>query len=186
VTEFERTNRGTRWSTVLAVIALVSIGVPLVRMLYRKMERVVKEKEEEKEIEEIEDPQKIQALYDFQGQTQDDLQFRKGDYIQILEKPYRNWWIGEVLTGPNKGMRGLLPANYLQTRQTVQIEEIENEESSGASSPQQESTTTSHSRQNNQTRRTDRRYPPSTQNSRFGREIGTRNNHICGDGQEVF
>ncbi len=49
------------------------------------------------------------ALYDYQGQTPDELSFREGETITVLKKDPGGWWEGEV-----NGRRGWLPANYVQ------------------------------------------------------------------------
>jgi myosin-1 len=49
------------------------------------------------------------ALYDYQGQTADELSFREGDMITVLKKDPGGWWEGEL-----QGRRGWLPANYVQ------------------------------------------------------------------------
>ncbi|KAF7551425.1 hypothetical protein G7Z17_g5005 [Cylindrodendrum hubeiense] len=51
----------------------------------------------------------VEALYDFQGQGEDDLSFRAGDRIRIIHKTDtdQDWWRGEV-----GGYQGSFPANY--------------------------------------------------------------------------
>lgn len=49
------------------------------------------------------------ALYDFVGQEEGDLSFKKGDRIEILQKPPgEEWWVGKL--GLNEG---ILPKNYV-------------------------------------------------------------------------
>lgn len=49
------------------------------------------------------------ALYDFTGQEEGDLSFKKGDRIEVLKKPPgEEWWVGKI------GLRqGILPKNYV-------------------------------------------------------------------------
>ncbi|KAL5019052.1 hypothetical protein ScPMuIL_004774 [Solemya velum] len=47
------------------------------------------------------------ALYDFDPQTSEEVGFRKGDSITVLEEVDQNWWKGEV-----NGNTGLFPAAY--------------------------------------------------------------------------
>ena len=51
------------------------------------------------------------ALYDFQGQSEDDLVFYEGDKIRVIEKTgsSNDWWQGEL-----RGMKGYFPANYVE------------------------------------------------------------------------
>ncbi|EMF13346.1 uncharacterized protein SEPMUDRAFT_148680 [Sphaerulina musiva SO2202] len=53
----------------------------------------------------------VTALYDFEGQTADDLPFREGDKIRVIKKTDStdDWWEGEV-----NGKKGSFPANYVQ------------------------------------------------------------------------
>ncbi|KAF7196365.1 LAS seventeen-binding protein 3 [Pseudocercospora fuligena] len=53
----------------------------------------------------------VTALYDFEGQTAEDLPFREGDKIKVLKKTQStdDWWDGEL-----NGRRGQFPANYVQ------------------------------------------------------------------------
>ncbi len=50
------------------------------------------------------------ALYDFTGQSDQDLTFRKGDRIVVVQSPTStdDWWTGEL-----NGKQGLFPANYV-------------------------------------------------------------------------
>ncbi|KAI9199591.1 uncharacterized protein BJ171DRAFT_518015 [Polychytrium aggregatum] len=50
------------------------------------------------------------ALYDFQGERDGDLSFRKGDLIVVLKKTESqdDWW-----TGRHNGTEGVFPANYV-------------------------------------------------------------------------
>eukprot|EP00005_Dracoamoeba_jomungandri_P003901 CAMPEP_0174259198 /NCGR_PEP_ID=MMETSP0439-20130205/8061_1 /TAXON_ID=0 /ORGANISM="Stereomyxa ramosa, Strain Chinc5" /LENGTH=148 /DNA_ID=CAMNT_0015342993 /DNA_START=31 /DNA_END=477 /DNA_ORIENTATION=- len=49
------------------------------------------------------------ALYDYDGLTDDELSFRKGDELSILSKHATGWW--EASLGV---LRGWIPANYVQ------------------------------------------------------------------------
>lgn len=53
----------------------------------------------------------VTALYDFEGQTAEDLPFREGDRIRVIKKTEStdDWWEGEV-----NGRKGSFPANYVQ------------------------------------------------------------------------
>jgi hypothetical protein len=55
--------------------------------------------------------QYVIALYDFEGQTTEDLPFREGDRIRVVKKTDStdDWWDGEL-----NGRTGSFPANYVQ------------------------------------------------------------------------
>ncbi|KAL7405224.1 hypothetical protein ABVT39_025513 [Epinephelus coioides] len=49
----------------------------------------------------------VRALYSFQAEEMDELQFNAGDIINILECSDEAWWKGEL-----RGKTGLFPSNY--------------------------------------------------------------------------
>ena len=50
----------------------------------------------------------MKALFDFKPQEENELEFKKGEIIQVIEKDDANWWRGRL------GEReGLFPANYV-------------------------------------------------------------------------
>jgi len=49
---------------------------------------------------------RMKALYDFAGST-DELTFKAGDEINVLQEVLDDWWMGEA-----NGKRGLFPSNY--------------------------------------------------------------------------
>ncbi|NXQ14648.1 SH319 protein, partial [Peucedramus taeniatus] len=51
-----------------------------------------------------------EALHDFTAETKDDLSFKKGDYIQILEQVDLEWYRGRL-----NGKEGIFPAVFVQT-----------------------------------------------------------------------
>jgi len=51
----------------------------------------------------------VQGLYDFESEDPDDLRFRKGEILEVIEKPEENWW-----TARNKdGRIGQIPVPYV-------------------------------------------------------------------------
>ncbi|KAK6051520.1 SH3 domain protein [Cooperia oncophora] len=54
------------------------------------------------------------ALFDYVAGQSDELSFRAGDVIVIVEKKDADWWAGHKVDTPN--VRGLFPANYVQLR----------------------------------------------------------------------
>ena len=53
--------------------------------------------------------QKVQALYDFEPQEENELRMKKGDVVTVLEKVDQNWWMGEF-----DGRSGLFPVPYVK------------------------------------------------------------------------
>lgn len=53
---------------------------------------------------------KVCALYDLISYEPDELSFRKGDIITVIESVYRDWWRGSL---PN-GKVGIFPLNYVR------------------------------------------------------------------------
>lgn len=48
------------------------------------------------------------GLWDCKAEADDELEFKRGDFIHILSREYKGWWIGE------KNMQvGLVPSQYL-------------------------------------------------------------------------
>ncbi|XP_063774195.1 nephrocystin-1 [Pseudophryne corroboree] len=68
------------------------------------------EDEEEEEDELDQDAKDFITLGDFQAQQKDDLTFKKGEVLQILDKKSDGWWLAQNF----KGTRGLVPKTYLQ------------------------------------------------------------------------
>nr|CDJ95188.1 EF hand and Src homology-3 and Dbl homology (DH) domain containing protein [Haemonchus contortus] len=57
------------------------------------------------------------ALFDYVAGQSDELSFRAGDVIVIVEKKDADWWAGHKIDTPN--VRGLFPANYVQLRNNL-------------------------------------------------------------------
>ncbi|CUS20613.1 LAQU0S01e10616g1_1 [Lachancea quebecensis] len=51
---------------------------------------------------------KVRALHDLAGRESDELSFRKGDIIVVIEQVYRDWWRGRL-----RGRVGIFPLNYV-------------------------------------------------------------------------
>ncbi|XP_078381939.1 uncharacterized protein LOC144664646 isoform X2 [Oculina patagonica] len=77
--------------------------------------------EEEAARREASKPQFLaRALYSFQGQTEKELSFRKGDIINVRRQVDKNWVDGEL-----NGRRGIFPTNYVEIRPVEEEEEEE-------------------------------------------------------------
>lgn len=59
--------------------------------------------------------EEYRALYDFVGESPSDLSFRRGDTIKLLERPFPDWWLGELepIVPGGQTRRGLFPHNYV-------------------------------------------------------------------------
>ncbi|XP_037234645.1 SH3 domain-containing protein 19 isoform X2 [Falco rusticolus] len=58
-----------------------------------------------------------EALHDFTAETKDDLSFKKGDYIQILEQVDSEWYRGRL-----NEKEGIFPAVFVQTCSAARVE----------------------------------------------------------------
>ncbi|XP_067866912.1 adapter molecule crk [Heterodontus francisci] len=52
----------------------------------------------------------VRALFDFQGNDEEDLPFRKGDVLRILDKPEDQWWNAQN----GEGRCGMIPVPYVE------------------------------------------------------------------------
>lgn len=50
----------------------------------------------------------MKALFDFNPQEENELQFKKGEIIEVVEQDDPNWWKGRL-----QGREGLFPSNYV-------------------------------------------------------------------------
>ncbi|KAJ1418199.1 hypothetical protein B484DRAFT_453752 [Ochromonadaceae sp. CCMP2298] len=52
----------------------------------------------------------VEALYDHEAEEEDELNFKAGDRVEVIEKPDGGWWRGRC-----NGEEGLFPSNYVQS-----------------------------------------------------------------------
>ncbi|XP_028817910.1 adapter molecule crk [Denticeps clupeoides] len=52
----------------------------------------------------------VRALFDFPGNDDEDLPFRKGDILRVLEKPEEQWWNAKN----SEGRVGMIPVPYVE------------------------------------------------------------------------
>ncbi|XP_041863702.1 adapter molecule crk-like [Melanotaenia boesemani] len=52
----------------------------------------------------------VRALFDFPGNDEEDLPFRKGDVLRVLEKPEEQWWNA----ANQEGRIGMIPVPYVE------------------------------------------------------------------------
>lgn len=51
----------------------------------------------------------VRALYDYTAQGEEEISFRDGDVIVVLEKEDDNWWLGAL-----RGRQGMFPCSYVE------------------------------------------------------------------------
>jgi len=64
----------------------------------------------------------FQALYDYDARTEDDLSFKKGQKLKILNNSDGDWWQAELWGSSNK-KKGYIPSNYVAECQSIEAEE---------------------------------------------------------------
>ncbi|XP_029817129.1 adapter molecule crk [Manacus vitellinus] len=57
-----------------------------------------------------EEAEYVRALFDFNGNDEEDLPFKKGDILKIWDKPEEQWWNAE----DSEGKRGMIPVPYVE------------------------------------------------------------------------
>lgn len=66
------------------------------------------------------------ALYDYQARTAEDLSFRAGDKLQVLDTSHEGWWFARYLEkrGDRSGqqLQGYIPSNYVAEDRSLQAE----------------------------------------------------------------
>ena len=65
---------------------------------------------------------RVRALFDFQATDPDELTFRKGDTIAVLESVYKDWWKGYL-----RGQTGIFPLNYVEKLADPTPDELQRE-----------------------------------------------------------
>jgi signal transducing adaptor molecule len=65
---------------------------------------------------------RVKALFDFQATDPDELTFRKGDIIAVLESVYKDWWKGLL-----RGQTGIFPLNYVEKLADPTPDELQRE-----------------------------------------------------------
>ncbi|GAA5852174.1 hypothetical protein JCM8547_006689 [Rhodosporidiobolus lusitaniae] len=56
-------------------------------------------------------PKRVRALFDFDGQTAEELPLRRGEEVVVLEEVSPDWWRGESMAS---GRKGIFPTNYIE------------------------------------------------------------------------
>ncbi|MCJ8749822.1 hypothetical protein PDJAM_G00192130 [Pangasius djambal] len=62
------------------------------------------------------------ALWDYTARTAEDLSFRAGDQLEVLDQSNPDWWIARILTGISARSQGYIPANYVAALESLHAE----------------------------------------------------------------
>ncbi|KAI1101243.1 hypothetical protein F4804DRAFT_316421 [Jackrogersella minutella] len=65
---------------------------------------------------------RVRALYDFVPSEDNELEFKKGDIIAVLESVFKDWWRGSL-----KGRTGIFPLNYVEKLADPTPDELQRE-----------------------------------------------------------
>ena len=60
------------------------------------------------------------ALFDYDQRTSEDLAFRKGDHLEIIDNQDGEWWFARSLTTMKEGY---IPSNYVAEYKSIKAEE---------------------------------------------------------------
>jgi len=108
--KFQDGQRRNALPLIFVVLGITCVSAPiLLARLWKALKEATKMLEEEGFENVWDSPPMARALYDFRGETEMDLSFQQGDLIKILDKPFPEWWEGEV-----NGRRGLFPVNFVE------------------------------------------------------------------------
>jgi len=59
------------------------------------------------------------ALYDYDARTDEDLSFRKGEHLEILNDTQGDWWFAK---SKSTRMEGYIPSNYVARLKSIEAE----------------------------------------------------------------
>ena len=60
------------------------------------------------------------ALYDYDARTNEDLTFKKGERLQVIDNNDGDWWLARSL---DSQLEGYIPSNYVAPEQSVSAQE---------------------------------------------------------------
>ncbi|EFA83937.1 SH3 domain-containing protein [Heterostelium album PN500] len=107
--KFEK-KQGGGITTFIIIIAVTFIAVPMIiGQMFGLSRRRKGENSLDKSWDDLGEVTVVQAVADFDPETQRDLPLRVGDIINVIGKPHQEWWEGE-----HQGRTGLFPANFVK------------------------------------------------------------------------
>ncbi|XP_019623821.1 PREDICTED: tyrosine-protein kinase Src42A-like isoform X1 [Branchiostoma belcheri] len=64
------------------------------------------------------------ALYDYDARTEEDLSFKKGDHLEVINDSTGDWWLARTLKQAAPGVRkeGYIPSNYVAKVRSIEAE----------------------------------------------------------------
>ena len=62
------------------------------------------------------------ALYDYDARTDEDLSFKKGDLLEIMNDTQGDWWYARSKTNKTGKIEGYIPSNYVAKVKSLESE----------------------------------------------------------------
>ncbi|XP_054617968.1 tyrosine-protein kinase SRK2 [Dunckerocampus dactyliophorus] len=62
------------------------------------------------------------ALYDYSARTGEDLSFKTGDILEVVDTSAEDWWFAKAITGISASKQGYIPANYVARVESIDAE----------------------------------------------------------------
>ncbi|ODV87514.1 hypothetical protein CANARDRAFT_6045 [[Candida] arabinofermentans NRRL YB-2248] len=93
-----------KWSTGMEPAGIITVGTTLTQTQTQTSTSTSNSKQVEL----------AEAIYDYKAQESEDLSFKQGDKIQIIERTSDAWWKGTL-----NGNSGMFPSNYVKVLGTV-------------------------------------------------------------------
>ncbi|XP_010185688.1 PREDICTED: tyrosine-protein kinase FRK-like, partial [Mesitornis unicolor] len=67
------------------------------------------------------------ALFNYEARTEEDLSFRAGDKLEVLDASHEGWWYARLILPagsvcPGHKLQGYIPANYIAADQSIEAE----------------------------------------------------------------